>query len=358
MRGATRITDFAYRISQWTDRKVEAYRYDDIHQRQADAYYEVICAQHPERRPDEGVLRRIDAYAREVLGSETYAPWLRVYTAWAGEFKEGWIPDNYFGRVVMPAIQGPARHLSTFKTLSRRLTGAGELLPDLVYRVRGQWVDTEGRALRPSEVEEIAYRHGPRVVVKADDSNQGKGVRLVERGRDDLLELDGDFVVQRMISQPDWMARFNADNLATIRITTVKPPGGRASWQGGNLRFGLSGSAILKSARAIRIPMLDAEGTLGDYGALPDWTRVTKHPESGLEWAGLELPGFEAARDACARLHDGIPHVTFIGWDVALERGGGFAILEWNTVHPGIVFIEANTGPQFAEFGWDELWKR
>ena len=87
MRGATRISTLAYQASQWVDRRVEAYRYDDIHQRQAQRVYEVICAQHPERRLSKSVLRRIDAYSREVLGSPSFTGWLRVYTAWCGEFR-------------------------------------------------------------------------------------------------------------------------------------------------------------------------------------------------------------------------------------------------------------------------------
>lgn len=359
MRGATRISNLAYRLSQWTDRTVEDYRYDDVHQRKADGFFEVICAQHPERRPGPAVLRRIESYARDVLGSPRFAAWLRVYTAWSGEFKEGWMPDNYFGRVVLPRIQGPARNLSAFKTLARRLVVPGDLLPDLAYRVRGQWLDGGGRVLEGRAVEDLVFASGPKAVVKADDSNQGKGVLVVEQGRDDLLALEdhGDFVVQRMISPPDLLARFNRDSLATIRIMTLKLPGRPASWQGGNLRFGLSGPNVLKSARAIRIPMLEADGTLGEDGALPDWTRVTEHPENGLSWAGLEIPGFERIRDACLRLHDGFPHVTLIGWDVALDRDGDFYVLEWNSIHPGVVFIEANTGPHFADLGWEDLWK-
>lgn len=358
MRGMTRLTNLAYSISQWTDRKVEDYHFDDIHQRTADRVYEVICAQDPGRRPDGSVLRRIDAYATEVLGSPRFAPWLRVYTAWAGEFREGWIPDNYFGRVVLPAVQGPARTLSSFRTLARRLIAQEDLLPDQLYRVRGQWLDLDGRPLDPAEVEEVAFEHGPRVVVKNDASTQGRGVRVVERGRDDLLRLEGDFVVQRWITQPEWMARFNAESLATIRIMTLKPTGEPAAWCGGNLRFGVTGSEVLKSAEAIRIAMMDSQGTLDECGALPDWTRVTRHPQSGLEWKGLEVPGFPEVRDTCARLHDALPHLTLIGWDVALDREGTYHVLEWNSIHPGIVYIEANTGPQFVGLGWEELWKR
>src|SRR5262245_56120004 len=38
-----------------------------------------------------------DEYSIKILGNKAYAPWLYVYTLVSGgNFKEGWIPDNFF----------------------------------------------------------------------------------------------------------------------------------------------------------------------------------------------------------------------------------------------------------------------
>src|SRR5688572_16788022 len=55
-------------------------------------------------RPPPGAFARADEYARDVLGSLLYAPWLRVYALLSGEFREGWIPDNYYTKVVITQI--------------------------------------------------------------------------------------------------------------------------------------------------------------------------------------------------------------------------------------------------------------
>lgn len=359
MRGATRISDLAYRASTWVDRLVEDYRYDDVQQREVDWVYGVMCAQRPERVPSERILRQIDAYAREVLGSPRFAPWLRVYTFWAGEFKEGWIPDNYFGRVVLPVVQGPGRSISDFKTLTRRVTLAGDRVPDLAYRVRGQWLDLEGAPVSDADAEALVFREGSRVVAKADDSTQGRGVRVVERGRDDLRGLTdlGDLVVQRVITPSDFMSQFTPDNLATLRITTVKPPGADAAMRGACLRVGYLGPDILRADHAIRVPVVDRIGTLGEDAGARDWTWVPRHPDTGVAFGGLVIPGFEAARETCTGLHDRLPHVVVIGWDVAFAADDDFYILEWNAVHPDIKFHEATSGPEFSDLGWEEIWK-
>ena len=85
---------------------------------------------------------------------------------------------------------------------------------------------------------------------------------------------------------------------------------------------------------------------------------MRRHPESGLGWTDLSIPSFDAARDACLRLHDAFPHYTFLGWDVGIADDGRFYILEWNGIHPGITSIEATTGPAFDDLGWEDLWKQ
>src|SRR5690625_1937623 len=63
------------------------------------------------RLPDH-LRSQADEYAVDVLGSKRFAPWLYVYAATAGEFREGWIPDNYYMSVVLPAIEGRYAGLS------------------------------------------------------------------------------------------------------------------------------------------------------------------------------------------------------------------------------------------------------
>ena len=60
---------------------------------------------------------KIDAYAIDVLGHVKYAPWLYVYTLIRGEFKEGWIPDNFWGRLVVPAVNKKLAVVSRFQDL-------------------------------------------------------------------------------------------------------------------------------------------------------------------------------------------------------------------------------------------------
>jgi hypothetical protein len=60
-----------------------------------------------------------DDYAVGVLSDIRYAPWLYVYSTFAGQFREGWLPSNYWGRVIVPKIQGVHGRVSELKSMNK-----------------------------------------------------------------------------------------------------------------------------------------------------------------------------------------------------------------------------------------------
>ena len=349
------VVGLALRTAEAVHRRADAWKLDQDYAQQAEHAFEKICA-HSGRRPERGQLDRAEAWARDVLGSERFAPWLRAHTAWTGEFKEGWIPNNFYRRIVLPAIQGRVQRLASFKTLARRLMNT-DLMPDVAYLVKGNWLDVEGRSIEPRHVEELVYREGPRVVAKADGSAQGRDVTVFQQGRDDILRLagTGDFVIQRFVTQAPFLHRFNPANVATLRVTTVKVGTEPAAVRAAYLRLGRSDTQTILAAANIRVPIMDDRGSLAELGASPDWERLPAHPDTGEAFAGAVIPAYEAVRLACESLHDRLPHVTVIGWDATIDDEGKAQILEWNCFHPGIIFSEMSTGPCFADLGWEKL---
>src|SRR5215211_5160881 len=96
--------------------------------------YESMVAQDPARDLSAGQKKKIKEYSKDVFGSGEFAPWLEVYTAYRGEFIDGWIPENYFRKDVAPRL-GSYNHI-TGKILARRLLGI-ECIPDIAYRING-----------------------------------------------------------------------------------------------------------------------------------------------------------------------------------------------------------------------------
>ncbi|GAA1106731.1 hypothetical protein GCM10009650_07450 [Nesterenkonia jeotgali] len=298
-----------------------------------------------------------DQYAVEVLGSKSYAPWLYVYCAVAGEFRQGWIPDNYYMSVVLPAIEGRYGGLSDMRSMTACIFGQEKEIPDSGYVVKGQLYNA---SLEPvaslQKFTDLVFAGGEQVAFKADASDRGRGVHILDRDR--FLQTAAglpDGVIQPFIDQHEVFAQVAAGSVGTLRMTTVLEPDGRASVRSAYLRFGRDAEDHVASESNIRVVLDTATGAFSPVGYSVDWLEIDRHPDSGFVFAGHQVPSYAACREAVERLHRRIPMVPSIGWDLAVARDGSVQVLEWNSGHNDIKFSEATSGPCFQGLGWEHL---
>ena len=109
-------------------RVLERRALDRKHRTEAEAGRRRIEAAWPSHALDAGQKKEIGAYAKRRLGSAVYAPWLETYATWRGDFVEGWIPDNYAARHVVP-YSNARRKYRIGVTIGRRLVGE-DVFPD------------------------------------------------------------------------------------------------------------------------------------------------------------------------------------------------------------------------------------
>jgi len=108
---------------------VFARRFDRLSNRSA--FRKLQLLEKLDGRPLSRRLRReADAYAVDVLGSKAFAPWLYVYAKHRGDFVEGWIPGNFFARVVIPNVNGVLRFAPRIKTFTAAVFDS-DLIPDV-----------------------------------------------------------------------------------------------------------------------------------------------------------------------------------------------------------------------------------
>jgi hypothetical protein len=322
----------------------------------AKAAYEAIVTQDPSRILSATDEKRIKEYSNDVFGSPKFAPWLEVYSAHRGEFIEGWIPENYFMKVLVPSWT-TYRNIDA-KTIARRILGTGHI-PDLAYHINGFWIDREHRNLDTAKLADHLFAGTEAIFVKIDGPAQGKGVQKVTRSEFDQERLSrlGNFVVQPAIEQHRLFDQFTPDSVATLRITTVKPPGKSAKNKASILRLGHGGATIL-TADAIRVPVIDDHGSLSERAADARWISHTVHPDSQVAFSDQRIPGFQRAVAICEKLHDESPFTTLIGWDIAIDRNSAPLIMEWNQGVAGIALSEASLGPCFKNLGWENVWRK
>ncbi|GAA1869804.1 hypothetical protein GCM10009836_58010 [Pseudonocardia ailaonensis] len=307
---------------------------------------------------DPALIKACDDYAGDVLGRHGYAPWLRVYAAVAGEFRTGWIPDNYYGRIVLPAVQGPYGEVSKLKPLSRRLLQT-DLLADVAYWVNGGLYGRDLEHLDRADLVAVLFADSDRVVFKSDDSVQGQGVRILDRagfGADGLARLPSG-VFQTYVRQHPLFAEFTPASVATIRITTTVTDDGGCRVRAAYLRLGRASDTHVQSTSHLRVALDPETGAFADDGFTTDWRTLTAHPDTGVTFAGNRAPGFGSCTAAVVELHRRMPFARNVGWDVVVDSDDEVKVLEWNAGHNDIKFSEAVQGPCFADLGWETLWR-
>lgn len=301
--------------------------------------------------------RLIESYAKEKLGSLVFAPGLKAYTVYQGEFKEGWIPDAYFWRYVLPKVNGYHSSISDLRQYAKRIL-ASEDMPDLGYYMKGTWTTVDHQVLSHAQSRDFFFSQHSEIIIKLNSSMRGKGFyRLSPQGFDEFdFAHSRDFVVQAPIDQAEWYEQFTRESVGTLRVTTIKLPGKPAEYGAAFMRFGVKGADRVTSESRLVLGVTSA-GRLGRFSFNSNWELLDRHPDSGIVWDGMEIPDFDFMVQKCLQLHERVGSIEIIGWDLVMDKAGKMQLMEWNTDYPGIVHSEMTTGPNFVRFGWESLWQ-
>jgi hypothetical protein len=298
-----------------------------------------------------------DSYAIEVLGSHVYSPWLYVYSAFCGEFKEGWIPDNYYGSVVVPKYNsGEYGRLSSLKSLNRTIFKS-DVFPDMLSYVNGVFLDVDNQHVTPATVSKLLFSKQDRVVFKLDSSRQGRDIYFYDKHNFSLEQVKhlGNGVFQKFVHQNPVFDQFTSKSVATIRITTTFSDEGTVAVCACYLRFGSGNDTHVQSRSHVRVPVNIVSGQLSECGYDTRWLPLPSHPDSKAHFDGVFVPNFPECIRIASQLHSQAPFARCIGWDLTVDDLNLVHVLEWNAEHNDVKFSEATQGPCFIHMNWHLL---
>ncbi|TKD65539.1 sugar-transfer associated ATP-grasp domain-containing protein [Flavobacterium sp. ASW18X] len=289
-------------------------------------------------------------YAIDVLKSNAYAPWLWVYAHVAGDFKEGWIPDNYYRNVLIPQIQGDYGKVSFLRSLNN-FVFKEDLGLDVLYQVNGVYSTPGGRVVPKEELSTYLSSLHTKILFKPDNSAQGKGIQFLKEdftGVNLISKLENG-VFQSVIKQHSFFNQFTPDNVATLRLTTLLLDTGVIKLVAAYVRLGRTGETAVLSKSHIRVPINLDNGTFSSIAYDVQWKKIAKHPDSKVSFAHCSMPGFDTAVSKVKALHQTYPFVRVIGWDIAIDDMERVKVMEWNGYSNDIKFTEATQGPGLLE---------
>ena len=182
-------------------------------------------------------------------------------------------------------------------------------------------------------------RH-PVFVRKQVTGSHGSSVSLTDlsTSREDIKELfdfmirKGKHIIEELIVQSKEMASFNPSSVNTVRCTTI------LTRQGAEIVFcgltaGRAGSFVNNGGAGGILVGIDADtGMLNTSGVDEYGLRYENHPDSGVRFAGFQLPDWQDLIRTCkeAAVITGQKGCHYVGWDMAHSKKNGWVMVEGN----------------------------
>jgi len=294
------------------------------------------------------LLKQIKSYCKKSFGSSRYWPWIVLYTEIRGEYKEGWVPDDFYKNVLADKLNRPSSPLlSGLKSFDHRLFPGFAVKP-LFVKIEKNYFNAEGSVLNMAELSDIIRSHSGELVVKRDLGPSGSAVTFIDASIFDIsVHLPGrySYVIQPAVEQHPAIAAVYDKSVNTLRVVTLIKPGGSIGVLVVFMRFGVNGSRLDNVMTGGRFVAFNEDGT--SKGRAYDrfgLYRGEAHPDTGFQLSGLKVPSYGQAIQQCIHSHALYPYNRLIAWDVYINSDEEPRLIEWNSL-PGLWRYEAVFGP-------------
>ncbi len=179
------------------------------------------------------------------------------------------------------------------------------------------------------------------VFAKKDYTFSGSGIKKCAAPKFETLKNEGYSLVEEAIIQHEKMASLNMSSVNTVRIGSVLC-GFEADIVYASLRVGVGGEVDNMGAGGLTAIVDAGSGVVITTAVNNKGENFTKHPISGVNFEGFQIPFWEEAKSLVREAAKLVPEVRYIGWDVAFSENGP-EIIEGN-YHPGYNVFQAADG--------------
>lgn len=128
---------------------------------------------------------------------------------------------------------------------------------------------------------------------------------------------EAEYIVQEKIVQHEMLDKINPSCINTVRIVTILDKNQEPQVFAKVLRIGVNGAVNDNASTGGFYVNIDDEGKL-DAKGFSHKGFIYKHPDSGAEFAGQVIPMWTEVVKAVKYMHQFLPQIKSIGWDVAI----------------------------------------
>lgn len=288
-----------------------------------------------------------DAFWKNYYGKKIPNWWHRLYEATSGCFAIDYIPEFLYTIKIEPLLvdRWYAIALEDKSMVETLCVGLPVRAPkSLLLRSNGRFYDENRLPVSLEEAVSLISGKAPCIMKPSNGSSSGHGITIIDHlsasDASCLLEQSQfDFIIQERIDQHPVFAAFNPSSVNTIRLTTYYCEE-RICHMPICFRIGRSGSAVDNIHAGGLVIGVQDDGSLlpkaYELGYGDKNKSFTAHPDSGVVFSEMQLPGISEMIQAAYLLHGRYPHIGVISWDFTLDAQGKPVLIEANIVGQSI----------------------
>lgn len=282
--------------------------------------------------------------------------WHKAYAAVSGRQSVDYVPEDIFYNVFESRLN-PRHRREPYKDKNFIDRMGWSCLPETVFRIiNGRLFDSAYRAIDADTALKLAEETGLSefVVKPARDSGSGHAIAFLDlQGLASFvpahLKRHSDWIVQRPIRQHEIMASLNPSSVNTLRVVTIRL-GTQRSVISAFAKVGRTGNRVDNVSAGNIAVGVEEDGRLRKHGYDFSLGRHTTHPDHGYAFDGIFIPSFADAQQTCVALHEGIPDLDLLSWDVAIDHRGRPVVIEVNIRRQDVNITQICNGPVFDPF--------
>ena len=281
--------------------------------------------------------------------------WFDVYnsTNVCDEPLKWYIPDSYFYAVVDTFFNDPIRcKYMDDKNLYDLYFHDVNQAKTICRKEHGVFLDGNYQIISKSKAICLCKDSGGVILKPSVEACAGTGIKKWEIGKngekelEEMLDVNGSFVVQKLIHQHESLARFNDTCVNTMRIVTLAM-GDKVEVTTAVAIMGGKGAFTNHLHGGGLICGINADGSMRSYAFDGKLNKYEKHP-CGPVFAECKIVNYHKCVDLVKMLAPRLFGMSRLAaWDITLDEHGEPLLIEVNLHWGGVV--QKAAGPMFGE---------
>jgi hypothetical protein len=298
-----------------------------------------------------------DDYWVKISGKKIPDKWHKLYQAVSGKYNYKYVPEKLYTTKIEPTLNDYMyeRVLANKALVEYMCADSDIVFPRTILVCDNGVLYNHERVIisREEAVRLVLESKEDLVLKKTVGSSSGKDMFFYKAGEGDggingmFKELGDNYIAQYKIVQHPVLAQFNPDSVNTLRVITYNTKT-KTSHSPVSFRIGRANKFVDNIHAGGLVIGVKEDGTLRknayELGYGDKSVAYEKHPDTGIEFEGNEIPRFKDIVNAAERLHGRFLHVGVISWDFTVNSDNEIVLIEVNTWGQGTWFPQMISG--------------